>query len=191
MRLPRFLNFEKIVTFLNRLSPRERVFLVGAVAMGVLVFSDHLVVRPLVKTFGSLEQQLADLHRDIKKSVKLLSQKNRIMNEVHGYSTYTLRAKSPEEETVELLKLIQELANKADVNLLYVKPAPVKSAAGEKDNVYATLESEATMEQVINFFYLVESSQQLLKIEKYSIQPVAKGSRVAKCAATISRPLFR
>jgi hypothetical protein len=53
---------------------------------------------------------------------------------------------------------------------------------------FATLESEGPMQQLLTFFYEVENSTQLLKVEKYTLQPIAKGSTVVKCAATISRP---
>jgi Tfp pilus assembly protein PilO len=186
----RIIDSAKIIAFFNRLSKREKLFFLGAGLVIGMVVSDRLVVRPIAGTFGSLERELEDLQTEIKKSIRLLSQKERILNEVKEYAGYSVRAKSTEEETVALLKHIEELANRANVSLLYVKPAPAKTDETGK-RYYATLECEGQMEQVVQFFYEVENSNLLLTIEKYALQPTSKGSSVVKSAATISRTAVR
>ena len=190
MKWPKILDPEKISSFFLRLSLREKIFLGGALLMVVLVFSDQLVIRPTTQTFNSLNQQINNLQADIKKSVRLLSQKERILQELKEYAIYSTQHRSPEEETVALLKHIEELANRTNVNLLYVKPAAAKTEAKET-KYYATLECEGPMEQIVTFFYEVENSNLLLKIEKYTLRPASKGSLVVKLAATISRPVLR
>ena len=190
MKFPKIFNTERISTLFSRLSFREKIFLGTAALMATLVFSDQFAIRPIIRTLDSLNQQINNLQADIKKSVRLLSQKEQIRQELQAYTIYSVPHRSPEEETVALLKLIEELANRASVNLLYVKPAAGKTEEEEK-KYYATLECEGPMEQIISFFYEVEHSNQLLKIEKYVLRPASKGSLVVKLAATISRPVLR
>ena len=128
-----------------------------------------------------------NLKEDIKKSVKLLSQKERLLQEQKEYEAFSTGTRSSEEQAVALLQHIEELADRANVNLLYVKPASGKGEEVEKKSL-ATLECEGRMEQIIRFIYEIENSNQLLKIEKYALRPTAQGSAVIKLAATISRP---
>ena len=179
-------NLKAITDFVSRLSKKEKILFYGASTVITIFMLDRLVLQPVVGTFRSLHQETQDLQSNIKRSVHLLSQKERMMKEVEQYSVYNVRGKSPEEETVALLKLIEELANQASVNLLYVKPGGTKTD-GAMQKYYATLECEGQMNQMLGFFYQLESTHQLLKIEKYSLQPTAKGSSVVKCAATIAK----
>ena len=190
MKFPKIFNTERISALFSRLSFREKIFLGATMLMVILVCSDQFVIRPMIRTLDSLNQQINNLQADIKRSMKLLSQKERISQELQAYAVYSVPHRSPEEETVALLKLIEELANRASVNLLYVKPAAGKTEEEEK-KYYATLECEGPMAQTVSFFYEVEHSNQLLKIEKYVLRPASKGSLVVKLAATISRPVLR
>ena len=121
--------------------------------------------------------------------MRLLSQKERMLEEIERYKAYSVEVKSPEEETGALLKHIEELANQSSVNLLYAKPAGSKPDEAVKKFI-VTLECEGQMAQMINFFYQIENSTLLLKIDKFTLQPASNGSSVVKCAATISRTIL-
>lgn len=177
------------LAFLSRLSKREKIILAVTLVVVGIFFSDRLVLHPLVGIFRSTDQEFQDLEVNIKKSVRLLSQKNHLQEEVKKYASYSVQAKSAEEEAVALLKAIEGLAGEAGVNLVYVKPAAAKTEERLK-KYYANLEFEAQMEQLIKFFYQVESSTQLLKIEKFSVQPSAEGSSVVRCVVTVSRSVI-
>lgn len=174
------------LVFLNRLAKREKIILAVTLAVVGTLLLDRLVLHPLVGLFHSVNRELRDLETDIKKSVHLLSQKKYLQEEFKKYASYSVQAKSAEEEAVALLKTIEGLAEQAGVNLVYVKPAAAKTEERLK-KYYANLEFEAQMEQLIKFFYEVENSTQLLKIEKFSLQPNTEGSSVVRCLVTISR----
>ena len=180
------MNLKPALGFWNRLSKREKtILLVTGLVIGALV-SDQIVIRPVFGTFRSLKQELSDLRANIKKSVRLLSQKESIEKEVKEYTSYRGEAKSPEEEAVALLKFVEDLANTAGVNLLYAKPGGSKTEERVK-KYYVNLECEAQMSQLVAFFFQVENSDRLLKIEKFSIQLTTEGSSITKSAVTISR----
>lgn len=178
---------EKVVSFLTHLSPRERIFFFVTGMIVIVFISDRIVIQPIFNTFRSMELGVENLQSDIKKSIKLLSQKERLLREQKEYEVFASGTRSPEEQAVALLQHIEELANRANVNLLYVKPASTKEEGAEKKSV-ATLECEGRMEEIVRFFYEIENSNQLLKIEKYVLRPTAQGSTVVKLAATVSRP---
>lgn len=174
------------LAFLHRLSKREKIILAATSAVVGIFLLDRLILHPLVSLYHSVDGELLHLEADIKKSVRLLSQKNHLEEEFKKYASYSVQAKSAEEEAVALLKTIEGIAEEAGVNLVYVKPAAAKTEERLK-KYYANLEFEAQMEQLMKFFYQVENSTQLLKIEKFSLQPSAEGSTVVRCLVTVSR----
>ena len=90
MKLPIHFDIEKFVNFLGRLSKREKIILsAAAVAISILGL-DQLILRPIFGTFKALNRQVADLKTDIKKSVRLLSQKEEILKEVQSFQDYSL-----------------------------------------------------------------------------------------------------
>ena len=182
----KFFDPAKLIGFFNRLSKREKIiFSLTAAVVGTLVL-DQLLFRPIVHTFRSFNLQAQDLKSNIRKSMRLLSQKDRMMKDVTEFASYSTESKTPEEETLALLKHIEELANKSSVNLLYVKPAGAKPE-GVTKKYFLTLECEGQMGQLVDFFYQIETAKFLLKIEKYALQPTSQSSSVIKCAATVSR----
>jgi Tfp pilus assembly protein PilO len=184
--MKQWLDISKGIAFFNRLSKRERLIAIGAFGIVFVLVTDQLVIRQIFKSLQSLDQQAKDLENSIKKSVRMLSQKERMLAEIEKYKTYSVEIKSPEEETGALLKHIEELANQSSVNLLYAKPAGSRPDETIKKFI-VSLECEGQMAQMVKFFYEVENSNLLLKIDKFTLQPTAAGSSVVKCGATVSR----
>ncbi|MBI4430412.1 MAG: hypothetical protein HY587_01700 [Candidatus Omnitrophica bacterium] len=180
---------EKAVGFYTRASKREKTILFAAMAAVAFWISDQYVMGPILKSFKGMDQEVKDLKVSIRRSVHLLSQKEKMMKEIEQISEFSHPSRSPEEETLALLKHIEELANKASVNLLYVKPAG-SNPSETVQKYYMTLESEGQMQRLVQFFYEIESSKLLLRVEKYTLQPAETGSTVIKCSATISKAII-
>lgn len=180
------LHFEQIISWINRMPKREKTLFYGAALVILVTLADRIVVRPVLNVYRSMDQQVKELQIEIKRSFGILSEKELIESETKQYSQFMIAAKSTEEQTVGLLKYIEGLANEAAVNLLYVKPGGEKEEGGGK-KYYVTLECEAQMPQLIGFFYKVESSDQFLKVEKFSVQPIVPESSVVKSAVTIAK----
>ena len=81
------------------------------------------------------------------------------------------------------------MADQSNLSLLYVKPASQKDGEGMK-KYFASLEAEGEMESVATFFHRVESSDKLLKIEKFEIQPKSRESSLARASATVSKTVL-
>lgn len=184
----KWIDVSKWIAFFNRLSKRERLIAIVTTAVVLILVTDQLVVRQILRSVNSLDQQAKDLENNIQRSIRMLSQKEHMIAEIEKYKVYSVETKSTEEETVALLKHIEELANQSSVNLLYAKPAGSKSDEAVKKFVM-TLECEGQMAQMIRFFYEIENSALLLKIDKFTLQPTASGSSVVKCGATVSRAI--
>jgi hypothetical protein len=179
----------KIVVFYTKLSATEKKILWLAVFVVGFMFVDRVIVLPVSTTLTSLNTNIREQESAIKKSMSVQLHKESIVAESREYVAYSVEAKNPEEELVGLLKEAEALAEKSGVNLIYVKPSNVKDEKGIK-KYYSTLEFEAPMEQVTTFFHSIESSTQLLKIEKYHIQPKSKDSSLARCTLTIYKTVL-
>jgi hypothetical protein len=182
----KLLDLSKLIGIYQRLSRREKIILYLSITIVMGVAADQLVLGPIHRSVQSLEQKIRDAEANIKRSIQLLGQKDKMMKEAEHYASYAISSKSSEDGVLVLLKQIQELASQASVNLLFSKPAGGGSETKDRNVYRVSLECEGQMDQLINFFYAIENSKLLLRIEKYSLQPTAKGSSVAKCAATIS-----
>ena len=182
-------DLSKIIAFYNRMSKRERTIGIVALSVVLILVTDQLIVKQIFKSLNSLNQRLTDTETNIKRSIRLLSQKDRMNTEIERYKAYSVEVKSPEEETAALLKHIEELANGASVNILYAKPAGGGKEEESKKFVI-TLEAEGQMAQLVNFFFQIENSTLLLKIDKFTLQPTSGGSSVIKCSATVSRAIL-
>ncbi len=180
---------EKILGFYTRSSKREKIYIIVAGAVVSVLLLDQAILRPIVTTFRNMDIEVNDLKTNIRRSVHLLSQKERMTKEMEQFADYAVESKSPEEETLSLLKHIEELANKTSLNLLYVKPAGTNPSEVIQ-KYYVTMESEGQIQQLIQFFYEIENSRLLLRIEKYILQPTDTGSSVIKCSATVSRAII-
>jgi hypothetical protein len=173
-------------TFLARLNKREKLILYCAAAAISLTLLDRLVIVPVTAKLQSLSNEIDDKQTAIKRSLRILSQKDRIMAEATKYNSYLDGLKSEDEQMTSILREIEALGNKSTVYLIDLKPAGVKDMGSYK-KYFVTLSCEAQVEQLVNFFYGIENSDKLLSIDKYQLMPKSTESSIAKCTMTISK----
>ena len=178
-----------ITQFYAKLSKKERRVLFVALLAAGFAFVDRVIVLPVATTLSDLNHNIHEQETSIKKSMTMLLHKDSIISDSREYMAYSVEAKNAEEEMVALLKEVESVAEKSGVALIYVKPGTVKEESGIK-KYYANLECEAPMEQVATFFHDIESSNQLVKIEKYQIQPKSKESSIARCTVSVYKTVL-
>lgn len=171
--------------FLN-LSKRERIIFCVTISFVSLLFLDRLVISPVFFKMQSLDKKIREKKASIKKTLRILAEKDRIEHEKNKFSPYSISASSKEERMTELLKEIESLANKALVYLIDIKPIGTK-----EDNLIqkylVSIRFEAQMEQLINFIYNIESSEKLLTIERYRITTESKESSIVNCNMLVAQ----
>ena len=180
---------KQIAGFYAKLSKTERRFLAVTLLILGFAFVDRVIVMPITTTLGSLNTNIREQEVAIKKSMNVLLHKETIAAESREYMSYSVEAKNPEEEMVGLLKEVESVAEKSGVSLIYVKPGTMKEEK-EIKKYYANLECEAPMEQVATFFHDLEGSTQLIKIEKYQIQPKSKESSIARSTVSVYKTVL-
>lgn len=181
------LKIQKFYTFLARLSKKEKVILYITVTLVSLTLLDRLIISPVFSKIRLLNKEIQDMETNIKVNLRILAQKDKILTESVKYSSFLGDSKnSGDEQVTSVLREIESLANKSSVYLVDMKPGSAKESGASK-KILINLNCEAQMEQLIDFMYNIESSDNLLSIEKYQLAPKSKESSVAKCSISVSK----
>ncbi len=175
-----------LTAWFAKLSPKEKSVLYIAAFFIVAAAADRLVIAPVAGKLASLDKEIADMEAAVKRDLRMLAQKDRIALESTKYKSFLAREGSEEEEFSGLMKEVETLANKAGVSLLEMKPGQVKQADSAKQ-YQVVISTEAEFRKLVEFLYGVETSKQLLKVEKYQISPKSKEEATVKASLTISK----
>jgi Tfp pilus assembly protein PilO len=179
----------KIFSFPN-LSKREKTIFYIAFVFIFLAILDNFFISPIFSKIKNLNREISDTELKIKNSLKILSQKDRILNEAKKYSTFLISTKTEEEEITSLLQEIESIANKSQLYIVDMKPLPANIESSYIKKYLITLNSEGKMENIVDFIYSIENSNQLLVVEKYQITLKSKETNTAQLAITISKTVI-
>jgi Tfp pilus assembly protein PilO len=172
--------------FFLRLSKREKIIFCVAIGVASLLFLDRLAISPVFDKMAALNEKIRDKRASIKRTLRILAQKQRIEGQKARFPSYSFGIGSQEEGLTALLREIENLANKTSVYLIDVKPT------GSRKEEFAqkylvSIKCEAQMEQLIYFIYNIEKSDRLLTIEKYRINPKTEESSIANCSMVVAQ----
>ena len=181
------LNKQVVYKFLAQLSKREKTVLYVTVFFVGLMLLDRMVVYPIYSKVKQLNAEIKQKESGISKYLRILSQKDRIMNERKKYTAYLDVRQSQEQATTSILKEIENMANKSMLYIVDMKPAGVRENPDHTKRYLINLSCEGEMDQIMDFMYNVENSSGLLMIDRYQLSPKSKESRVAACSMIISK----
>jgi hypothetical protein len=183
------MSVKSIVSFISRLSKRERaIFYVTAFIVG-LVLLDRFMLSPILAKISDLDEAIGLREELITQSLLIVTQEKRIERESSRYAPYLSVPQEEEKEKTAFLKDVENIAKKSLVYLIDIKPAG-KDAGGGSTRYFVKLDFEAQMEQVFNFFYGVTHFEQLMKIEGYQIKPKTEGSSIVTCSMSVSKAVI-
>ncbi|MCM8787282.1 MAG: hypothetical protein NC935_04425 [Candidatus Omnitrophica bacterium] len=176
----------KIFDIIKNLSKRERTFLYIAVVIVGFSIADRLIVGPVFSKIFALNDEIKKTELSIKNNLRILAQKDKILAESSKYNLFLTSSKTDEEEIALFLKETENIANKASIYLVDLKPT-TSSQEGLMTKYFVNLNCEGQMEQILDFMYQIENSNSLMAIERYQISQKAKGSSVANANFVISK----
>lgn len=180
------IDFKILNKIIARFSKKEKRIFYIVCCLIIIFLAERLILHPVFSKLKSIDEEIYKNEQDIRKSLKILSQKEDILSEKNKYAHLIEGAAFEDEETVSILKEIEGIANKSSVYLVDLKPAGLKKT--DNMNKYiVNLNLEAQMEQLVSFMYEIEASSKWLSIEKYEIVPKSKDSSIAKCNLVLSK----
>lgn len=178
-----------LVSLVSKLSKREKIIFYVTVFLVFSFVVNRLILHPAFSRIEALDMQIQKQDENIKKSLLILSREDEIMSEYDKYLSYFETEESKVEEPISFLKMVENLAKNSSVELLDIKP----SSSQEEDLIkeyFVTLNCEAPMEEIFDFLYSVENSDQLLNVERMLITPKGDGTDIVKCNVYISKVLI-
>ena len=153
---------------LSRMSRRERLLAVGGGLIVSLLVMDRLVLGPWWRHMHHVREDIQRLERSITKYQELMVRQPHLAAEAEGYRQYLPDETAAEPDLASILRDIEALGNQSGLVLGEVKPVP-----GEDNGAYQTYAVEVqyrgSMEQWVQFLYLIESSKALLDIERATV----------------------
>lgn len=156
------------------------------ISLGLSIFF-RLMLWPAMSRLRSINEQIENKKAGIKRCLQVLAYKERIIADRKKYASFLKKIEDPEEDAMTLMKEIERIANKSGLYVSDMKPAGVKNEKNGAKRILVNLACEATMEQLIEFIYGMETSSQLITIERYQISPKTKGSSIAQCLLVVAK----
>ena len=180
-------NIEEVFLKLNL---QNRILFIAASILVALALMDRLMVGPFTSQMKYMEAESKAQKENIKRSKRVVSFREGILEEYSKYSTYLDTGEMTQEEIIAaLLKKIETLAGQQSVTVTNVRPGDVE----EKSNfhIYKTsIDCEGKLVNVLSFINLLEQSDYLFQVERYAMGPKSKGSDITKCTFDIVRILI-
>ena len=180
----------KLGAFFAKLSKSEKILAGAASAVIFIAIMDGLVLGPILSELKIMDKKIFSKAEAIKRDKKIASFRDRIMEEYAKYNNYLDTGEFSQEEIIgALLKKIENLANQQTIMVKNIQPGDVE----EKPvfQIYKTsIECEGTLANMISFMNLLEQSDYLFEITRYSVGPKSKGADIVKCNMDIARTLI-
>ena len=183
------MDIKSILSFISRLSKRERTILYVTVFVVGLVLLDRLILSPILSKIQELNETIILQEETIGQSLLIVMQEKRIEGESKQYISYLSQPEAEEKEVMAFLKEVENIAKKSSVYLIDIKPAG-KDVDGVSTWYFVKLNFEAQMEQVFKFFHNITNFEQMLKIKEYKISPKTAGTSVITCSVSISKAII-
>lgn len=173
--------------FISGLSPKEKKILTFAALVVLVTLFDRLLVAPAMSRLHEIDDSIVKEEMVVGQNLRFLAHRDRIVKEASAFKDfYTKDVRTEEEVIAEFLKKIESLATQSQVELSKVSPSG-QDAQKEYIKYLVTLDCTGKFENIANFMYAVNSSKDLLKIEKMTITGNARDAEKVQTNMTISR----
>ncbi|MFH1199369.1 MAG: hypothetical protein V1650_04355 [Candidatus Omnitrophota bacterium] len=170
----------------NKFSSKEKLGLAIAAIFILVVFLDRAIIGPINNRVKEINREIHLSEKQLERYVRQVRHKGLISQEYAKYKQQIKKVGTDEEETVRILAEIEALASKLGVRLVNVKPRPcLQIELGKEYSV--EVEAEADMGALANFFYQLNASEQLLRIEKLSLVSKDKNSSALKSLILVTK----
>jgi hypothetical protein len=172
------------------LNPQSRILFIVAVAFVALALMDRLMIGPFTSQMKYMEAESKAQKENIKRSKRVIAFREGILEEYSKYSTYLDTGEMKQEEIIAaLLRKIETLAAQQSVTVTNVRPGDVEDKANFR--IYkTTIDCEGKLVNILSFVNLMEQSDYLFQVERYTMSPKSKGSEITKCTFEIARILI-
>jgi len=174
--------------FWEKLSQKEKIGLTLAFMFIAVASLDRLIVSPIRGRFQRIDRSIKINEKQLAHDLRNVHQQDQIAEQYDKYVKYVERSGSDEEEVAKILGEIESLARQANIYLANMKPQTPKEIDFYKE--YAVeIEVEGETEPLTTFLYQLNTSDQLLRVERLRLNSQKEGDKVLKASMLITRIL--
>lgn len=174
--------------FWDKLSKKEKIGLSFALAVMGVAFIDRLIISPIRERFQRIDQAIKISEKQLGHDLRNVRLKDQIAAEYEKYVKYVERSGSDEEEVAKVLGEIESLARQSKVSLVDSKPQTPKEVEFYKEYT-VEIEVEGDIISLITFLYYLNTSEQLLRVEKLRLNPKRRESQTLKSSMMVTKIL--
>jgi general secretion pathway protein M len=156
------------MSFFQDLGTREKVFVVGAVGIVLLLLFYLLVFEPLMAHSARLDRQLIATQQQLQEMYTLQQEYRR-----HKTVLDRINAQLARQRNFSLFSRLEELARKTNTrsSIDYMRPiVSAPSEAYDEDSVEIKMDG-VTLAQLVSYLYEIETSPQFMKIKRLYLKP--------------------
>lgn len=174
--------------FWDKFSRKEKIGSSLALIIVLFYVSDQFIIRALWDRFQRVNRAIKVGEKQLGHDLRNVHQKEQISKEYEKYVQYIQRSGSDEEEVAKILGEIESLARQSQIYLVDMKPQTPKEVDFYKG--YAVeIAAEGEMASLTTFLYQLNTSPQLLRVEKLRLNSKKKGDKTLKSSMLITKIL--
>ncbi|GEM_PF-4407007 len=171
---------------LNRLNNREKALVVVVILTVFAWFIYSAIIDPFYKKWRSLNRTIEISTIELQKGAKILKQKEYVLAEYGKYLSNFAVKQSDEEEMALILNEIEMQARKSYVKIINMKPRKAVKNSFYK-YFYVDLDTEASMQSVLNFIKELKDSKLSLSAEQLTLNSRTQDPSTLVGKMTVSR----
>jgi Tfp pilus assembly protein PilO len=150
------------------LKPRERLLAAGSGLVLLVVVLDRLVLNPWLRHSQTIRRETRRMEQALQHNDRLLTRRNVIAAQLRTYKRYLHPPVADELQMAVLLKEIEGLAERSQIQLGEIKPLAAESDEFSK-KFSLDVQFECTLEEWVDFITQLESSPSLFQIVRASL----------------------
>ena len=172
---------------LNNITKREKALAIITISAVIAALAYNFLVEPLVKRWKGLADEIRGKEALLRKHSRILRGKDMIEQSHSAYIAYFQAEKlTPEEESAIALSTIEKLARGAETRITNIKPLTTKSFENYSKSTFR-ISLESRIGGLTKFIYDLQSSEQLLKIERLVLRAKEHEPNTIKAILNITK----
>lgn len=173
-----------IQQFISKLSEKEKKVFYATILAVAFAAMDRLLIAPALEKLDNVKGEITKQERVIKTDLRILAEKNNILKRSQIFSKYFVdKIEANDVVNRGFLSSIEKLASQSKVSVIKSNPADVKKQKRYVE-YYANFDCTGDLENVLSFMYMLNSSDDLLKVVTFNLTP-KKGSE-SEVSASVS-----
>lgn len=169
-----------------RFSSKEKIGLIIALLFFSSAVLDWAIVEPVNKKIKKINQEIKVSQAQLTFDLSNVAHKDEIAKEFEKYASYQKASGSDEENITMMLSVLEDLGRDSGLTFLDIKPQqPDKTDLFKKYTI--AIETEGTMEELVQFLYKLDNSEHLLRVEKLRLSTRDKAANQLKSSIVVTK----